>query len=52
MVFQACLGLEIIGMERQIRFIRPQLPASLGELRIHNFEVAGTTIDLLLVRHN
>jgi hypothetical protein len=23
----------------------------LGELRIHNLEVAGATIDLLLVRH-
>ena len=29
----------------------PQLPASLGELRIHNLEVAGATVDLLLVRH-
>ena len=24
---------------------------SLGELRIHNLEVAGATVDLLLVRH-
>ena len=30
---------------------RPQLPASLGELRIHNLDVAGATVDLLLVRH-
>ena len=33
------------------RFTRPHLPASLGELRIHNLEVAGATVDLLLVRH-
>ena len=32
-------------------FTRPRLPASLGELRIHNLEVAGATVDLLLVRH-
>jgi glycogen debranching enzyme len=51
LLFQACLGLEINGLEAQIRFIRPQLQASLGELRIHNLEVAGATVDLLLVRH-
>jgi hypothetical protein len=27
------------------------MPGSLGELRIHNLEVAGSTLDLLLVRH-
>ena len=51
LLFQACLGLEINGPERQVCFTRPQLPASLGELRIHNLEVAGATVDLLLVRH-
>jgi hypothetical protein len=52
--FQACLGLEISGVERQIYCTRPQLPVSLGELRIHNLGVAGSTIDLLLLkqRHN
>jgi glycogen debranching enzyme len=51
LLFQACLGLEINGVEAKVRFTRPQLPASLGELRIHNLEVAGATVDLLLVRH-
>ncbi len=51
LLFQACLGLEINGAEGQIRFTRPQLPASLGELRIHNLGVAGATVDLLLLRH-
>src|SRR5262249_61134620 len=50
LLFQACLGLEI-GPGRHVCFTRPQLPASLGELRIHNLEVAGATVDLLLVRH-
>jgi glycogen debranching enzyme len=50
LLFQACLGLEISGVDRRIYYTRPQLPASLGELRIHNLEVAGATIDLLLVR--
>ena len=51
LLFQACLGLEVNGREAQIRFTRPQLPSSLGELRIHNLEVAGAAVDLLIVRH-
>ncbi len=50
LLFQACLGLEISGVDQRIYFTRPQLPASLGELRIHNLEVCGATVDLLLVR--
>jgi glycogen debranching enzyme len=49
--FLACLGLEINGPEAQVCFICPRLPAAVGELRIHNLEVAGATVDLLLVRH-
>jgi glycogen debranching enzyme len=49
--FQASLGLEINGPEGQICFIRPRLPASVGELRLHNLEVAGASVDLLLVRY-
>jgi glycogen debranching enzyme len=51
LLIQACLGLGINGPEAQIYFTRPRLPASVGELRIHNLEVAGATVDLLLVRH-
>jgi glycogen debranching enzyme len=51
LLLQPCLGLEINGPEARITLNRPQLPRSLGELRIHNLEVAGATVDLLLVRH-
>lgn len=51
LLLQACLGLEINGPDARIYFNRPQLPASVSELRIHNLEVAGATVDLLLVRH-
>lgn len=34
-----------------VYFTRPRLLASLGELRVHNLEAAGATVDLLLVRH-
>jgi glycogen debranching enzyme len=51
LLLQACLGLEINGPEARIVFSRPCLPATLSELRIHNLEVAGVSVDLLLVRH-
>ena len=40
LLFQACLGLEMNAPEGQIDFTRPHLPASLGEIWIHNLEVA------------
>jgi glycogen debranching enzyme len=52
LLFQACLGLTVNGLERHVCFTRPELPASLGELRIHNLAVAGATVDLLLVRQD
>jgi glycogen debranching enzyme len=51
LLFQACLGLHINGPEAKIYFIRPNLPAAVGELWIHNLEVAGACVDLRLVRH-
>ena len=38
-------------VDAQVCFTRPQLRASLGELRIHNLEVAGASVDLPLVHH-
>jgi glycogen debranching enzyme len=51
LLFQSILGLEINGPEAQIRLTRPTLPSSLGELRIHNLQVGGGSVDLLVVRH-
>jgi glycogen debranching enzyme len=51
LLFQACLGLQINGPQAQVYFTRPWLPASLSELRIHNLEVAGANVDLLLIHH-
>jgi glycogen debranching enzyme len=51
LLFQACLGLTVSGLERSVTFTRPGLPAAVDEVRISNLEVAGGTVDLLLVRH-
>jgi glycogen debranching enzyme len=51
LLLQACLGLNVNGLDGRISFANPCLPIALGELRIHNLDVAGATVDLLLVRH-
>jgi glycogen debranching enzyme len=51
LLLQACLGLNVNGLEGRVSFANPCLPIALGELRIHNLDVAGATVDLLLVRH-
>jgi glycogen debranching enzyme len=51
LLLQACLGLKIDAPQARLSLTRPQLPPSVGELRIHNLEVAGATVDLLLVHH-
>jgi glycogen debranching enzyme len=50
LLFQACLGLEIRGADKQVYFSRPQLPPFLSEVRIHNLDVGGGTVDLLLAQ--
>jgi glycogen debranching enzyme len=52
LLFQACLGLEISGVEKQVYFTRPLLPSFVSELRIHNLEVGGGAVDLLLVHRD
>jgi glycogen debranching enzyme len=51
LLIQACLGLEVDGVGREVIFASPQLPEYLSEVRIHNLEVTGATVDLLLVRN-
>jgi glycogen debranching enzyme len=51
LLLQACLGLMISGLDRQVWFARPTLPPYLGELRIDNLRVGAATLDLLLLRH-
>jgi glycogen debranching enzyme len=51
LLLQACLGLTVSGLNRQVWFARPTLPAFLTEVRIGDLAVGGVTLDLLLVRH-
>jgi glycogen debranching enzyme len=51
LLLQACLGLVVSAVERQVWFTRPRLPMFLPELRVTNLAVAGASVDLHLVRH-
>jgi glycogen debranching enzyme len=51
LLVQACLGLGIDAVERQVSFHQPQLPAFVPELRVMNLEVGSAVLDLRLVRH-
>ncbi len=52
LLLQSALGLEINGPQAQLSLTRPTLPNFLDELRIHNLQVAGGSVDLLVVRHD
>jgi len=51
LLLQACLGLDVKGPERQVCFHQPALPHFLREVHIHNLDVGGVAVDLLLSRH-
>jgi hypothetical protein len=51
MLLQACLGLSFNGLEYHVLLNGPSLPDSINDLRIHNLEVNGGLVDLLMVRH-
>jgi glycogen debranching enzyme len=51
MCLQACLGLEVKAIQRQLCFNYPLLPEALPDVRIHNLRVGEASVDLQLVRH-
>jgi glycogen debranching enzyme len=51
LLLQASLGLSVDALTGQVSLFNPCLPRWIGEVRIHNLEVAGATLDLMLVPH-
>jgi glycogen debranching enzyme len=51
LLLQACLGLSVSSVSREIRFDRPLLPASLNELQIRDLRLGNAFVDLDLTRH-
>ncbi len=52
MLLQACLGLEVRGLDKKLVFNNPVLPEYLKEIRIRGLRVGDATLDLLLARHD
>ena len=50
LLIQACLGLEVSGVRRELTMANPFLPPFLRELQIRDLRVAGGSIDLILTR--
>ena len=48
---QACLGLEIDGTQRLMRFVRPVLPPFLERVELRNLTIGTASLDLVLDRH-
>jgi glycogen debranching enzyme len=50
LLFQACLGIQVDGVKKQIVFVRPSLPAFLNEVHILNLPVGDASLDLDITR--
>jgi glycogen debranching enzyme len=48
---QACLGLQIDGTRRLVRFVRPVLPPFLERVEIRDLSIGTARLDLVLDRH-
>jgi glycogen debranching enzyme len=50
LVLQACLGMEILAVDRVLRFVHPMLPKSILNVRIRGLQVGCAVLDLELTR--
>ena len=48
---RACLGLEVNGIENEIRFHDPYLPSFLEQIQIDGLQVGASSLDLLITRY-
>ena len=51
LLFQACLGIQVDGLKKQVTLLRPTLPDFLTEVRIRNLRVGDASLDLDVTRH-
>lgn len=51
LLLQACLGLEIDGLQQRVRLTNPMLPPWLPQVTLRNIQVGAGTVDIALYRH-
>jgi glycogen debranching enzyme len=52
MLLQACLGIELDALDREIRITQPRLPAKLDAFRLLGLRVGGAVVDLAFYRRD
>ena len=50
LILQACLGMEILAVDRVLQFVHPMLPESIPNVRIRGLQVGSAVVDLKLTR--
>lgn len=50
LLFQACLGIQVDGIEKQVKLVQPTLPDFLNEVRITNLQVGDSSFDIDVMR--
>ncbi|MCR8958397.1 hypothetical protein M0765_011870 [Variovorax sp. S2] len=46
MLLQACLGLQVDGVRREVKIVQPQLPADIDQLHVQGLQVGSARVDL------
>jgi len=46
MLLQACLGLQVDGIQRHVTIVQPRLPADIDQLHVHKMQVGDARVDL------
>jgi len=50
LILQACLGMEILAVDRVLRFVHPMLPESIPNVRIRGLQIGSAVVDLELTK--
>jgi glycogen debranching enzyme len=52
LILQACLGMEVLGAENQVRFVHPFLPEQIPEIQIRGLKVGSGLLDVEVSKHS
>jgi glycogen debranching enzyme len=50
LLFQACLGIQVDGIRKQVTLVRPTLPDFLNEVSIINLQAGDSSLDIDVMR--
>jgi hypothetical protein len=50
LLFQACLGIQVDGIGKQLKLVQPTLPDFLNEVRIINLQIGESSLDIHVMK--